>query len=235
MSQQVLIERFMETLISGDRPGARAIVDECICADASAEMIIERLFWPTLDKIETMFRQDQLSVLCHQYATRLLRMLADQMQMRLSFGEPNGRTVLLVCGPNEPNELAAQMAGDLLEAAGYSVLFAGGGVARDELQAAVSTLRPHALVIFSSVPRDLPEVRELIDALHDSQVSPEVQIVVGGGVYNRAEGLAEEIGADLWANSPATLVEAMDAEPERRMESDQRTVGRRRRSGRNAA
>jgi len=234
MSREVLIERFIETLISGDRNAAREIVDECISADVPAESIIENLFWPTLEQIERLYRQDQLSVLCHQFATRLMRMLADQMQMRLERRESNGKQLLVVCGRNEPNELAGQMAVDLLEAAGYQIYFAGGGVANDEITTALGQLEPDALVLFSSVPQDLPEIRQLINSLHDLGVSPKLQIVVGGGVFNRAEGLAEEIGADLWAESPCELVKAIDSEPERRMAPDQRTVGRRRRQSKAA-
>ena len=234
MSKQALIERFFEVLISGDRPGARAIIDECIDADAPADQIIEQLFWPTLNQIEQLYRNDQLSVLSHNCATRLLRMLADQMQIRLPMAESNGKSVLFLCGLNEPNELAGQMAVDLLEAAGYNVTFAGGGVANDEIVSTLSQTEPDALVLFSSVPQDLPNIRVLIDQLHDMGVCPQLQIVVGGGVFNRAEGLAEEIGADIWADSPVNLVQTLDTQAERRMGADQRTVGRRRRQTRAA-
>lgn len=238
MNTQALIERFFETLISGDRPAARQIVDQCLESDAPAELIIEGLYWPTLEKIDHMFRHDQLSVLCHNNATRLLRMLADQMQLRLAQQDVKDRSILFMCGPNEPNELAGQMAADLLEAAGYGVTFAGGGVANDEIISAVANYEPDVLVLFSSAPGDLPQIRVLIDELHDRGVCPNLQVVVGGGVFNRAEGLAEEIGADLWAASPAELVRSITEAPARRMGADQRTVGRRRRQqtqGRKAA
>ena len=55
------------------------------------------------------------------------------------------------------------------------------------------------------------------------------QIIVGGGVFNRADGLAEEIGADLWANDPIEIVDVMNQHDEHRMDvKEQRTVGRRR-------
>ena len=53
---------------------------------------------------------------------------------------------------------------------------------------------------------------------------------VGGGVFNRAEGLAEEIGADLWAKRPQELLEKLVAQKDRRATADQRTVGRTRRT-----
>ena len=55
-----------------------------------------------------------------------------------------------------------------------------------------------------------------------------VVMSVGGGVFNRAEGLAEEIGADIWARDPEELISVMDRQRERRMSDDQRTVGRKR-------
>ena len=236
MSKQVLIERFFETLISGNRAGARQIVDECVESDVPAESIIEGLFWPTLDMVEKMFRQDQLSILAHNYATRLLRMLTDQMQMRLRQTTSDARRrVLLMCGPTEPNELGGQMAADLLEAGGHDVTFGGGGVANDEIVAQIGQLEPDVLILFSSAPDDLPHIRALIDRLHEIGTCPNMQIVVGGGVFNRAPGLAEEIGADVWAITPIELVAAVTNEPGKRMADDQRTVGRRRRGGRSVA
>jgi methanogenic corrinoid protein MtbC1 len=87
MSQQILIERFFETLVNGDRPAARAVVDQCLAADVPAEAIIEKLLWPTLEMVQKLYHSDQLTVLAHHYATRLLRMLTDQMQMRLNTSE----------------------------------------------------------------------------------------------------------------------------------------------------
>jgi len=170
-----------------------------------------------------------MSELAHHYATRLMRSMADGMQLRLEQRDRRGKTVLLTCGPEEPEELAAQMAADLLEADGYDIHFAGGGVANDEIVAEIGNLEADILVIFGAVPSTVPFTRQLIDRLHDIGVCPKLQVVVGGGVFNRADGLAEETAADLWAKDPEELVEVMGAQPQRRMSEDQRTVGRKRR------
>lgn len=235
MRRDVLLERFFSTLISGNRQEARQIVDELIEGGYAAERILENLFWPTLENIQQLYRHDQLSDLAHHYATRLLRMLADQMQMRLESKSPRDRRVLVICGPEEPEELAAQMASDLLEANGYEVFFGGGGVANDEIVEQIGSTDIDVLVIFGAVPSTVPATRLLIDRLYAIGVSPKIQVVVGGGIFNRAEGLAEEIGADLWANTPAELVSIMNDNPQRRMSNDQRTVGRKRRTRKSQA
>lgn len=230
MQREVILERFFNALISGHRPAARQIVDELLEADCPAETILSRVFWPTLEQVQNLHRNDQLSDLAHHFATRLLRMLADQMQLRLIPTQRRGKTVLVACGPDEPEELAAQMAADLLEADGYDVYFAGGGIANDEIIAQLGNLNADVLVIFGATPATVPFTRQLIDRLHEIGSCPRLQIALGGGVFNRADGLAEEIGADLWAKEPTELVELMAQNPQRRMQQAQRTVGRKRRT-----
>jgi len=230
MRREAILERFFTGLISGNRPATRAIVDELLQADCPAEKIMNQLFWPTLEHIQALYRNDQLSDLAHHYATRLLRSLADQMQLRLEQADRNNKKVLVICGPEESEELGSHMTADMLEAAGFDVYFAGGGIANDELVEQIGQINADILVVFGVIPSTVPFTRLLIDRMHEIGVCPDVQIAVGGGVFNRAEGLAEEIGADLWAQSPAELVEMVLSEPSKRMDSKQRTVGRKRRT-----
>lgn len=235
MRRDVLIERFFTAIISGNRQTSRAIVDELIQADCPAEKILSKLFWPTLEHLQNLYRHDQLSDLAHHYATRLLRSLTDQMQIRLEQGERRNKKVMLVCGPEESEEIGAQMAADLFEADGYDTYFVGGGVANDELVAQVGELNADVLVVFGVTPSTVPFTRLLIDRLHDIGACTKLQIAVGGGVFNRADGLAEEIGADLWAAEPQELVELVSTNPGQRMQDEQRTVGRKRRGSKSAA
>lgn len=225
-TQDILIERLFEALISGDRQSARAIISETQREETPAELLMTDLFWPAYNKIETLHRADQISALAHHYATRLLRVLVDQTATRLTRQPARGRSVIAFCGPTDPDELGAQMAVDLLEADGYEVRFAAGGIAEDEILGHVQSEQPDVLLLFASAPQDLPGTRWLIDKLIEIGACEKTQVIVGGGVYNRAEGLAEEIGADLWAETPAEVVQVLEEEPERRMSPDQRTVGR---------
>ncbi len=228
--RNVLMERFFTCLISGDRPGARGIVDEALSADCPAEKIISNLFWPVLEQVQNLHKHDQLAPLGYNYATRLLRQMVDQMQMRLEQKDRNGERIVLVSGNEQTEEVAAQMAADLLEAEGYTVYYCGGGIANDEIVEQLGAIDAHKLVVFGATPATVPYTRLLIDRLHEIGVAPKVQIIVGGGVFNRADGLAEEIGADLWAYDPCDLVDSIADEPDRRMTADQRTVGRKRRT-----
>ena len=234
--RNILHERFFTAVISGDRHGVREIMDEIFGHDdVPAERIASNLIWPTLNQIQTARRSDQLTALAYNFATRLLRTTADQLQLRYRQQARRDQTVLVTTGAEESEELSGQLATDLLEAAGYTVYYAGGGVANDEIVEQIAHLEVDKLVVFGSVPATVPETRLLIDRLHEIGACPTLQIIVGGGVFNRAEGLAEEIGADLWASDPIELVQTIAENGQRRMTPDQRTVGRRRQQTKRSA
>ncbi len=239
MSSQrnVLLERFFTAVISGDRLTVREVMDEVFSHDeVPAERIASNLIWPTLQQLQTARRSDQITSLAYNFGTRLMRSTADQLQLRYHQHPRRHQTVLVTTGAEESEELAGQLATDLLEAAGYTCYYAGGGVANDEIVEQIAHLDVDKLVVFGSIPATVPETRLLIDRLHEMGACPKLQIIIGGGVFNRAEGLAEEIGADLWASDPIELVETMTENSQRRMKPGQRTVGRRRQqSNRSAA
>jgi methanogenic corrinoid protein MtbC1 len=226
---EIFAERLFEALVAGDRPTARTVVDDALRGGGTPEQVMSDLFWPVYETIQKMHREDRLTTLAHHLATRLLRVLVDQAAARFTNRPANGRTIFAVCGPTDADELAAQMAVDLLEGQGFAVTFAGGGIARDEILEQVQERAPDVLLLFASAPSDLPNIRALIDTMQEIGACRSTQVAVGGGVFNRADGLAEEIGADVWASAPTDLVNVLQTSAAQRASSDQRTVGRRRR------
>jgi methanogenic corrinoid protein MtbC1 len=223
MSQEILVERFFETLVSGDRSAARTLIQETMSQGVSAETLLTDLFWPTHEMIEKLHRSDQITIVSYHLATRLLRMLVDQAASRLTIPKVRAQTIFAACGPSQGEELAAQIATDLLESRGFDVTFTGGGIPADEILAQVHERQPDFLVLFSSAASDLPGIRSIIDTLREIGACSRTRIVVGGGVFNRADGLAEEIGAELWAYSPADLVDLLTC-PEELQEAATRRI-----------
>lgn len=207
MNTDVVVERLFEALIAGDRLRARSVVCECVENGMTPQGVIVEVLWAEHELIEKLHRSDQLSQVSYHLSTRLLRALVDQVGARLPIDNASGKRVFCVCGKAEGEELAAQMAVDLLESRGHRVAFAGGGVPSDEIMAQVHESRPDILLMFASAASDLPEVRSIIDRIREIGACPEMQIIVGGGVFNRAEGLADEMGIELSATDPLDLVE----------------------------
>lgn len=229
MNLEIISERLLHALVSGQRARVRSIVSECISSGMAADVIGAELIWDVLQQVAELHRQDQLSNLGYNYATRLIRSVVNQLQAGYPRSESRDHRVLVFTGGDHADEIGGTIVSDLLEAEGYEVFFGAGGISRDEILAEVGQRSPGTLLMFASAASDAPDIRQLIDLIRDVGAYPDMQIVVGGGVFNRAEGLAEEIGADAWAREPREVAEILEYDGDRRASADQRTVGARRR------
>jgi methanogenic corrinoid protein MtbC1 len=221
----VLAERLLDACVRGDRGSARGVIDCCWEEGFDAAGVTREVLWPAYERLDGRFRADEVGALGYRLATRLLRVFVHRVASSYERIEARGRCVFVLSGPSESDELAGQITSDLLECSGFDVVFGGGGVPNDEILEFVQGASPDALVMFASGASDLPRIRSLVDTINEIGALSSTQIVLGGGVFNRASGLAEEIGADLWAEDPFEVVEAMLDEPERKMDPSQRTVG----------
>jgi len=230
-----LSQAYLEPLLTGDRAGCRAAIDAALAGGMDAYTLLNDLIWPTMELLQELYREDRISISSLNLATRLNRSTTDQLTAKLERSPSTGKKVLIFCGNDEPEELGGQICADLFECDGWTVRFAGGGVPEDEVLKLIGEFRPDLLVMFATLPSNVPAVRKLIDYLRDVNSCPEMQVMCCGGIYKRAEGLAEEIGADLYAPDAACAVRIATEHPTRKATVDQQTVGRTRRIRKAAA
>jgi methanogenic corrinoid protein MtbC1 len=232
---QSLSQRYYDALLLGDRMNCRRLIEGAIAEGVTAYQLLNDLIWPTMELLQALYRDDRVSVTQLNLATRLNRSITDQLTAQLTRKPANGKNVLIICGDDEPEELGGQICADLFECEGYQVRFAGGGIPNDEVLKLIGDLRPQLLVLFGTLPSGMPAARKLIDYLREVNSCPDMQVMCCGGIYKRAEGLAEEIGADLFAPDAADAVRVFESNPARKATVDQQTVGRTRRIRKAAA
>lgn len=224
-----LAQKYIEPLLRGERDACRRLIEESLAAGITPADLLNQLVWPTMEKVQELYRDDRINQSSVNLATRLNRSITDQLTARLPRGASKGKKVLIFCGDDEPEELGGQICADLFECDGWDVKFAGGGVPEDEVLSMIGNERPDLLVMFGTLPAGVPAVRKLIDYLRDVNACPEMQVMCCGGIYKRAEGLAEEIGADLFAAEASDAIRVANENPTKKATVDQQTVGRMRR------
>ena len=67
-------------------------------------------------------------------------------------------------------------------------------------------------------------VRAVIDQIREIRATPDMEIAVGGGVFNRAEGLAESIGVSRSARTPLDLVRTLQTPAAIKVQAKQATT-----------
>jgi len=220
-------ERYLEALLRGDRKACRAVIEETLQTGTPANSVYADVIWPVMAEIEHLLRGGRISATQEHLGTRINRTIVDQLQNKLPRRPDKHKKVVVCCAPDELQELGAQMMADLFESDGWEVRFLGGGLSNTDILAFTHDYAPELLVIYGTAPKQAPDVRRLIDTIRDINAWPDMRIMVSGGVFNRAEGLSEEIGADLFAaTAVAAIREASQQGPVKPLE--ERAVARRR-------
>jgi methanogenic corrinoid protein MtbC1 len=227
MANEAILECYLGSLLAGDRKGCRAAIEQSLQSGMPANLVYVDIIWPIMVEVEHLWRSDRITTAEEHLATRINRTIVDQLQNKLPRRPANSKKIAICCAQAELQELGAQIMADLFESDGWHVKFLGGGLTNDDILAFVNDYAPDILLIYGTAPKQAPDVRRLIDTIRGVNAWPEMQIMVSGGLFNRAEGLWEEIGADLFA---ATALEALQVASTRRApEPEGRTIKRRRR------
>jgi methanogenic corrinoid protein MtbC1 len=228
MKMAELFKQYLEHLFAGKRCQARELIFAAQDRGIPACKLLKLVIWPAMDQVEQLYRDNHISLIMEHMATRINRMLADQLQGCMARAPKTGQRLVVTCGHGESEELGAQMTADLFEAAGWSVWFLGSGVPNDEILQFVGKIEPDILCIYGTRPEGVPNIRKLVDLIRGVGVCGEMQIMVTGGVFNRADGLSDEIRTDLYAPNAAAAVRLVEEHPVRIPKLDVPEPGRRR-------
>jgi len=213
-SKTDLLPKYIDPLLNGDRRTCRELVISALESGIEPRKLYKDVIWPALEHVEKLYRQDRINMAEEHMATRINRTIADHVQSRLDRSKRIDKKIIIACAQGEPEEISAQMCADLFESDGWQVYLLGGGVPRDEITSLVGKLQPAMLMIVGSKPADAPIVRQMIDHVRSINACPTMNILVSGGVFNRASELWREVKADFFAETASEALEiAGGAEP----------------------
>ncbi len=199
-------QEYLTSLFEAHRPKCRDLLRQAHQGGISATDLLLEVIWPAMDDVAQLFREDRIDFVTEHIATRINRALADQLQADLHIAVPTGQKLILTCSDTQTHELGAQIIADLFEADGWEVRFVGSGVPMDELVQLVGRIQPDLLTYYGTEAGGIPEVRRTLQMLHRIGASPHTAVLAVGGVFNRAEGLWIEVGADDFAPDARTAL-----------------------------
>jgi methanogenic corrinoid protein MtbC1 len=206
-----LLMRYMQPLLAGRRGECFALIGDAVRQGRGARELLLEVVWPAINQVARLYHDDRIGAAVESMACRINRSIADQLQSHLPASQESGKALLVYCAAPAHEEIAAQIVADLFQADGWRVHFLGGAIPADEILQLVGQIRPDILLVYGSEPQAVPDVRSLIHLIRDVGVCPTMNIVVSGGVFNRAEGLWREVGADLFAELSAEMLESVNA------------------------
>ncbi len=208
------LERYLDVLLKGDRQQCRAVIEETLQTGMPVNTVYTDIIWPIMVEIEHLNRTDKITPASEHLAVRINRTIVDQLQNKLPRKSRKEKKIVICCSQTESRELGAQMMVDLFESDGWDVRFLGGGLTNDDILGFVNEYCPDILVVYGTNPKQAPAIRQLIDTIKGVNANPDMKIMLSGGLFNRAEGLWREMGADLYAATGTEAVQAASGDIE---------------------
>ncbi len=183
MANQLVLDRYLGTLLAGDRPACRAVIEETLQTGMTANNVYMDVIWPIMAEIDKLYRQDRINAAQEAFATRINRTIVDQLQNKLPRKVIKNKKVVVCSGANEQAEQGGQMITDLFESDGWEGRFLGGKVNNDDILAFVHSYGPDVLLLYGIAAIDAPQIRHLIDTVKSINACPEMKIMLSGGVF----------------------------------------------------
>ena len=165
MVNDIILARYLEPLLRGDRKSCRSVIEEALQSGIPANSVYVEIIWPVMVEIEKLLREDKINCIEEHLATRVNRTIVDQLQNKLPRRPNKDKKIVVCCAPEELQELGSQMITDLFESDGWEVRFLGGGLTNDDILAFVNEYGPDILLIYGTSPKQAPNVRRLIDTI----------------------------------------------------------------------
>ena len=172
-------ERYLAALCSADASTAEAVVTEALIAGVAPTTIQVRVITAAMKRIGELWKQGELTVADEHVATVLSYRALLPLQEPLQIAPPRSRErVVLAAVEGQAHVLGLRMVADVLEGAGFEVLYLGADVPSGALGAFVTEQAPAVTGLTSTMVRDAPRLAAAIVAIHDAH--PACRIMLGG-------------------------------------------------------
>jgi diguanylate cyclase (GGDEF)-like protein/PAS domain S-box-containing protein len=171
--------KFGGALRAGSSAAAEQVMDEALLAGVAPAAIHALVIEPAMAHIGELWESNSISVADEHLATAISHGVLILLFDALSVTRARSRElVLLAAVEGQRHTLGLRMVADVLEGAGFDVLFLGADVPLDGLCGFVLEHQPAVIGLGFGIATDIGTLAEAIRAIHE--VSAEPRIMLGG-------------------------------------------------------
>lgn len=182
-----IYDRFSELLQKEDKAGSVRYALEVLEANQiGVADLYEQVLAPLLNALHCP-ENDETCIWREHVRTAIVRAVVEVsypfvMKAKEAPGfRPLGKTVLVVCPPEEYHEIGARMAADFFDLAGFDTHFVGANTPNRDILSAIRHVKPAIVAVSVTNFYNLVKTKSLLEAVRD--LDPEVRIVLGGAAF----------------------------------------------------
>ena len=174
----VLSRRYVDALRVAQPAAAERVVDDALAAGLAPAAIQSLVIEPAMERIGRLWEANALTVADEHLATAISQSVLVRLFDRLTVAPPRSRErVLLAAVEGQHHVLGLRMIADVMEGAGFDVLYLGADVPVDALRRFAAEHRPAITGLGFAISVGVGVLADSIHAVHEACPT---QIMLGG-------------------------------------------------------
>ncbi|MDP9135447.1 MAG: diguanylate cyclase [Actinomycetota bacterium] len=176
-----MARQFGDALHMGDGIAAERVVDDALRAGLAPEAVQSLVIAPAMVRIGELWQSRLIGVADEHLATSISQRTLIRLFETISANRDRGRSrerVLLAAVEGQHHSLGLRMVADVLEGAGFDVLYLGEDVPVESLREAVAKHRPAVVGLAFGIASDASCLADSLWVIHE--VAPETRVMLGG-------------------------------------------------------
>jgi len=176
-----LAQRFGDALRVGDGAAAERVTDDALASGMAPEAVQSLVITPAMTRIGDLWEACAVGIADEHLATAisqrcLIRLFETMCARRV--GPRSRERVMLAAVEGQRHVLGLRMVADVLEGAGFDVLYLGQDVPVDTLREFIVRHRPTVVGLGFGIASDVGALADALWNIHD--VAPQARIMLGG-------------------------------------------------------
>ncbi len=197
-----VIEKISESLIAGEIEKVGELTQEALNAGRSADEIMDEGLFGGMGVVSVRFKNQDMFIPEVLRSARSMHAGLDVLRPILTeSGSSRAGTVVIATVEGDLHDIGKNLAGMMLEGAGFNVINLGIDKKAQEIVEAVKEHSPKIVGLSALLTTTMPRMSDTINALKEAGLRDQVKVIIGGAPVTQE--YADEIGADAYAANAA--------------------------------
>jgi methanogenic corrinoid protein MtbC1 len=199
---------YLELLLEGQRHAALKKILDQVDAGLPVSTVYVDVLQPIMYELGRLWQVDEIDVATEHYVTAATQLLMAKLFPHILNQRRLSRSMIGCCLGSELHELGMRMVCDFFEFEGWDTYFLGAITPSDNLVSLIRSRQPDLLCLSATMSFGLPQIRDLIRAVHAIPAIKPPRIMVGGLPFIINPELSSKVGADATASDARLAVKA---------------------------
>ena len=193
-----IVELIAESLINGEAETVGKLAQEALDSGTSANDVMNKGLFGGMDMVSKLFKEQDIFIPEVLRSARAMHTGLEVLRPVLTESSKSGLgTVVVATVEGDLHDIGKNLAGMLMEGAGFNVINLGIDKRAYEIVEAVKEHSPQILGLSALLTTTMPRMLEVIDSLKEAGLREQVKVLIGGAPITQE--FADEIGADAYA------------------------------------